>query len=62
MKVKVIWEFDADVEDYDPKFVDVEGLAKDSAKREMEFMIDNNDITAEDFEYEIDKEEECQVY
>lgn len=56
MLVKVTWEFDADVEDFDPRCVDIEEIAKDSAKREMEFMIDNNDITAEDFSYEVVKE------
>ena len=51
MNVRVIWEFDADVSDIDPKMVDIIGLAKDLAKRELKYMIDNNLITEDDFEY-----------
>lgn len=51
MKVLVMWEFDADVEGYDPKFVDIPGLAKDLAKHELASQIVNDDITVDDFEY-----------
>lgn len=51
MKVQVIWEFDADVAGLDRKWCDVEGLAKDFAKREMEDLLVRGEITADDFEY-----------
>lgn len=54
MKVKVIWEFDADVEDFEPKFVDIKGLAEDSARRELEFMLQNRDLQADNFIYEVE--------
>ena len=54
MIVKVVWEFDADVEDLDTKFVDIFGLAKDSAKRELQHMLENNELCAEDFTYEME--------
>lgn len=55
MLVKVIWEFDADVEDFDPEFVNIVGLAKDSAKREMQYVLDNNKLCADDFEYVVEE-------
>jgi hypothetical protein len=51
MKVLVMWEFDADVKDYDPKFVDIPGLAKDLTKNELASQIVNGDLTVDDFEY-----------
>lgn len=51
MKVKVTWEFEADVSDCDPKFVDIPGLAKDAAHNELEYLLANNELTADDFEY-----------
>ena len=51
MKVKVIWEFEFDDTGFDPKFVDIPGLAKDSAKRDIQGLIDRGMLCAEDFEY-----------
>lgn len=51
MKVLVIWEFDADVEDFDPKFIDKVGLAKDLTKRELAYKIELGTISEDDFEY-----------
>lgn len=51
MKVRVSWEFDVDVEDLDPKFVDIPGHAKDLAKIELASLLYKNELTADDFEY-----------
>lgn len=51
MKIKAVWEFDADVSDISPKHVDVEGLAKDFAKLELEHLLRNNELSAEDFTF-----------
>lgn len=51
MIVKAIWEFDADVNDFDPEFVNIVGLAKDSAKRDLADLLKNNILCADDFEY-----------
>ena len=53
MKVRVTWEFDADVEDYSPKYVDVPGLAKDLTKQELASLIIHGDLTVDDFEYAV---------
>lgn len=58
MNVKAIWEFDSDVEDLDPKQVDVQGLAKDLAQRELDYLIKHGEIQAEDFDYEVDNDDE----
>lgn len=55
MKVKAIWEFDADVSDILPEHVDIEGLAKDLTIRELNYLLANHDISALDFKYEIVK-------
>jgi hypothetical protein len=55
MKVKAIWEFNADMEGFDPEFVNIKGLAKDSAKRDMQDLIDRNILSAEDFEYIVEE-------
>lgn len=57
MKVRAIWEFNADVEDFDPEFINIVGLAKDSAKRELEYLLKHNELCAEDFEYVVDTEQ-----
>lgn len=54
MIVKVIWEFDADVEDFDPEFVNIVGLAKDGAKRDLEDLLKRNMLCADDFEYVVE--------
>ena len=61
MKVRAIWEFDADVSDIDPKQVDIQGLAKDLAQQEMSHLIWMNQITAADFVYEVGEPEEVVV-
>lgn len=61
MKVKVTWEFDADVEDFDPEFIDIKGLAEDSAKRELQYLIKHEKLSADDFNYEVENEKENQT-
>lgn len=56
MIVKAIWEFDADMEGFDPEFVNIKGLAKDSAKRELQYLIDHNELSADDFEYIVEND------
>lgn len=53
MKVRVMWEFDADVEEFDPKSVDICGLAKDLAKNELAHLIIHSELTVDDFEYSV---------
>lgn len=53
MKIRATWEFDADVSDFLPEYVDIEGLAKDLAKKELDVLIRGFDISAEDFDYEV---------
>lgn len=48
---------EVDVEDFDPADVDLDLLALDSAKRDMQDIIDN-DLDADDFDYKIIKREE----
>ena len=56
MKVKAIWEFEVDTEDFSDEFVDVEGLVKDLTQREMENLLQNQEIASEDFSYELENE------
>ena len=56
MKVKAIWEFEVDTEDFSDEFVDVKRLAKDLTQREMENLLHNQEISAEDFSYEVESE------
>ena len=53
MLVRVVWEFEAEVEEFDDKFVDKEGLAKDLTKREVEWMLQDGQFSADDFEYSV---------
>lgn len=53
IKVKATWEFEFDSEGYDSKFVDIPGLAIDSAKSELHTLLENLDITADDFKYTV---------
>ena len=53
MKVRAVWEFDADVEDLDSKFVDKVGLAKDLAKNELVYLMKHCDNFEEDFEFSV---------
>ena len=57
MKVKAIWEFDADVSDISPEHVDVEGYAKDLAKNELSWLMGlNGKLIVDDFQFEVVKE------
>lgn len=53
MKVIVSLEYEVDIEGLDPKFVDIEGFAKDEAKRMFEDDLKNKAFEAEDFDYVI---------
>lgn len=61
MKVKAIWEFDVDIDGFDTRSVDIKGLAEDLTKREMEFLLQNRDLQADDFDYEVENEKENQT-
>ena len=56
MLVKAIWEFEVDTEDFMEEFVNIKGLAKDLTQREMENLLQNQEISAEDFSYEVESE------
>ena len=57
MKVKAIWEFDADVSDISPEHVDVDGHAKDLAKNELSWwMGERGRLFADEFTFEVVKE------
>ena len=58
LKVKAIWEFEVDTEDFSEEFVDIKGLAKDLTQREMENLLQNQEILAEDFSYELENEKQ----
>lgn len=49
MRVRAIWEFEVDTEDLSEEFVDIKGLAKDLTQREMEYLLQNQEISAEEF-------------
>jgi hypothetical protein len=53
MRVIVSLEYDVDIEGLDPKFVDIEGFAKNEAKRMLEDDIINGLVTPDDFDYNI---------
>ena len=55
MKVKAILGFEIDVEDFDEKFVDIKGLARDLTQKEIESQLQNNEVSAEDFIYEVEE-------
>ena len=58
MKVKAIWEFEVDTEDFMEEFVNIKGLSKDLTQREMENLLHNQEIAAEDFSYELENEKQ----
>ena len=58
MKVKAIWEFEVDTEDFMEEFVNIKELAKDLTQREMENLLHNQEIAAEDFSYELENEKQ----
>lgn len=53
MKVLVTWEFEVDVSDLDPKFVDIPGLAKDLTKQELNLLLTSGELSADDFDYAV---------
>ena len=48
-KVIASFEFEVDMSDFDPKHVNLEGVAKELTKNEVDT------LTAEDFKYEVEK-------
>ena len=61
MKVRAVWEFDVDTEGLDGKFVDIKGLAKDLTKRELANLIENHELSAEDFTFNVVEEKAVPV-
>lgn len=53
MKVTATWEFDVDVSDLDPNFVDISGLAVDLTRRELKDLLEKRQLTEGDFEYRV---------
>ena len=58
MKVKAIWQFEVDTEDFMEEFVNIKELAKDLTQREMENLLQNQEIASEDFSYELENEKQ----
>ena len=54
MKVKAIWEFDFNDTDLDEEFVNIKEFAKVCTEKEMEYLLEHNEINANDFEYVVD--------
>ena len=52
MIVRAIWEFDVDDSEMNEEFVDVKGLCEDLTKRELDYCLKHNQLSAEDFKYE----------
>ncbi len=53
VKVQAIWEFEVDAEDFDPKFVDIRGLAIELTQRELADLLGKKELSEEDFDYKI---------
>ena len=51
--VRAVWEFEVDVSDILPEYVDVEGLVVHLTKMELRWLIRNGKISVDDFKYEI---------
>ena len=56
--VKAVWEFEVDTKDFDPRFVDVNGQAKELAKRELDYLILNEEIGVSDFDFKVTDSDE----
>ena len=54
VKVLAIWEFEVDISDFDPKHVNIQKLAVDLTKKELQHNIDSKGIDVEDFRYTIE--------
>lgn len=46
----------ADVKDFDEMFIDIQGLAKHSAERELKYLLEHGEITEKDFRYELEND------
>lgn len=53
MKVRAVWEFDADVDELDPKYVDIPGLAKELTEYELKHLLEHTLLTPDDFEFSV---------
>ena len=53
MKVTVSWEFEVDISDFDPKFVDVPGLAVELTQQELDYLLTHGKLSVDDFNYEV---------
>lgn len=56
MKVKAIWEFDVDVDDFDPRYVNIKGLAELLTRRELAYLLAHRGLESDDFEYKAEVE------
>lgn len=56
MVIRAIWEFDVDDTDMDEEFVIVKGMCADLAERELNYLLQHNELSAEDFIYEVHPE------
>lgn len=54
--VRSYWDFNADVSDVDPEYVDVKGLALELSKRELQYLLEHSKISADDFNQEVVRE------
>lgn len=53
--VRAVWELEIDTEDLDESFIDIHRFAKDLTARELQYLLDHKEITAEDFSYELEE-------
>ena len=53
MKVRAVFEFDVDVSEFDPRDIDIVGLAVDSTKREIDYMAEHGLMNSGEFEYNV---------
>ena len=53
VRATYIFNFDADVDDIDPEYVDIKGLAIDLIKGELSYLLKNQEVNIEDFDFEI---------
>lgn len=55
MLVKAVYEFEfePDTSDIDEKFVDKKGISEEWAKEELKYMLDNGEVTVEDFNFTV---------
>lgn len=55
MKVKAtyVFDFEPDTSDLNPEFVDIKGIAQAMAENELKYMLENNEITTDDFDFEV---------